>query len=156
MLQCYYLVSIVLFKKMPKFKFVFMRSFTLFFPNIVSETDIQLSLHLKDNNLFRNCNFIWNMEMYFFVVAFPTTSATASRSVYVCTTFECICLVSIWRRKYWTKNNWLKVPSKTKDAKPKIVGGDFIWILTAISWSNLSLYNIYICAISFSVVLNSK
>ena len=28
-----------------------------------------------------------------------------------------------------TKNYWLRVPPKSKEAKLKIVGGDFIWIL---------------------------
>ena len=29
-----------------------------------------------------------------------------------------------------TKNNWLRFPPKSKEAKLKIVGGDFTWILT--------------------------
>ena len=34
------------------------------------------------------------------------------------------------------KEQLAEVPSKTKDAKLKIVGGDFIWIPTTRSWSN--------------------
>ena len=55
-----------------------------------------------------------------------------------------------------TKNNWLRFPPKPKEAKLKIVGGDFTWILTTRSWSNHSLYNICNCAIILTIVLTSE
>ena len=54
------------------------------------------------------------------------------------------------------KEQLAKVHSKTKEAKLKIMGGDFIWILPTRSRSNHSLYNICKCAIIFIVVLTSQ
>ena len=46
-----------------------------------------------------------------------------------------------WNRQTikMTMNNWLRFPPKPKEAKLKIVGGDFTWILTTRSWPNHSL-----------------
>ena len=38
-------------------------------------------------------------------------------------------------------SNWLRFPPKPKEAKLRIVGGDFTWILTTRSWSNHSNWN---------------
>ena len=55
-----------------------------------------------------------------------------------------------------TKNNWHRFPPKPKEAKLKIAGEDFTWILTSRSWSNQSLYSICNCAIIFTIVLTSE
>ena len=34
------------------------------------------------------------------------------------------------REGFLTKNNWLRFPSKPKEAKLNIMGGDLFWILT--------------------------
>ena len=59
---------------------------------------------------------------------------------------QCYYLVSNWwmMEGLLTKDNWLRFPPKPKEAKLNIMGGDLYWILPKRSWSNHSLYNIYL------------
>ena len=51
------------------------------------------------------------------------------------------------------KEQLAEVPSKTKDAKLKIVGGDFIWILTTRSCSIVKILNLLYHTFMYSLVI---